>query len=198
MAHWPLPARLVLLQIGLLVFGFAIAAEIQANVGLAPWDAFHVGLNKRAPFLSVGQVSILVGIVIQTTAWRLFSMPIGPGSVLNVLLIGFWIDRFRPLLPTPAEPWLAWALFLAGIGLSGAAIGAYVAADLGAGPRDSFALGLARKTGWPVRWTRSGTELCVLLAGLTMGAKVGLGTLVFALTIGPAMQAGLRAFGIRR
>jgi uncharacterized membrane protein YczE len=197
-AHWSPAARFVLLNVGLLIYGAGLAAMIKANVGLAPWDAFHVGLARHVPGLSVGMASVGVGFVAQLLAWRLLAMPIGVGSVLNMILIGVYIDRFLPVVPAPSTPLIAWTLFLGGIALSGLATGTYIASHFGAGPRDSVVLGLAKRTGWPVKYLRTGMELTVLAMGWAMGARIGWGTLVFALTFGPAMSASLGLFGLKR
>lgn len=197
-AHWPFAARFALLNAGLALFGLSIALQINAAVGLAPWDAFHQGMARVVHTDRIGWISIGVGIVIQGSAWAVFRMPVGLGSLVNIVAIGLWLDFFRDRLPTHLPLEWAWVQFVAGIALAGLAIGTYVAADMGAGPRDSFAIGLSRRTGLPIRTARSGMELLVVGAGWALGANVGLGTLVFALLIGPCMQAGLRLYGIRR
>lgn len=197
-ASWPFAARFLLLNIGLVLYGIGLSGMIRANVGLAPWDAFHVGLARTVPGVSIGTVSILVGLVFQGVAARFLQMPIGLGSVFNILLIGFYIDRFLAVLPAPASALTAWAMFLTGTLLVGLATGIYIASNFGAGPRDSLVLGLARRTGWPVKHLRTGIELSVLLTGFLLGAKIGWGTLVFALVIGPAMSVGMGLFGLRR
>lgn len=197
-APWPFAARFALLNVGLLLFGLAIALQINAAVGLAPWDAFHQGLARLVRTDRYGQVSIAVGLVIQATAWAAFKVRPGVGSVVNIVAIGLWLDFFRDRVPSHLPLEASWAMFLFGIALCGLAIGTYVAADLGAGPRDSFALGLSRAAKIEIRHARSGTELTVVAAAWALGAHIGLGTVVFALLIGPAMQIGLRLWGIRR
>lgn len=197
-AGWPFAARFLLLNAGLVLYGIGLSGMIRANVGLAPWDAFHVGVAKAVPALSIGMVSILVGLVFQLVAARFLQMPIGLGSVFNMLLIGIYIDCFLAVLPSPASALTAWGMFITGTLLVGLATGIYIASNFGAGPRDSLVLGLARRTGWPVKHLRTGIELSVLLTGFLLGAKIGWGTLVFALTIGPAMSVGMGLFGLRR
>jgi uncharacterized protein len=189
--------RFLLLNVGLALYGLAIALQIAAHIGLAPWDALHVGLSQRFPALTVGLASICVGIVVQFLAWVWLKMPVGLGSVLNTLAIGWWLDRLAPYMPHPTGL-LAWGQVVLGILLVGLATGLYVGARFGAGPRDSLALGLSRRFHWPVRYVRSGVELLVLGCGAALGAKIGWGTLLFALVVGPAMQAGLRLFAPER
>ncbi len=197
-AHWPAWLRFLLLNAGLALYGFGLAAMINANVGLAPWDALHVGLANHLPFLTVGGASIGAGLVCQASAYLFLGMPVGIGSVLNMVLIGVYIDQFRPVIPHPEAPLAAWAWFLGGTLLSALATGTYIASQFGAGPRDSVVLGLARRTGLPVKHLRTGMELTVLAAGWLLGARVGWGTLVFALVFGPAMSAALALYGLRR
>lgn len=197
-ARWHVAARFGLLNVGLLLYGVSLAAMIRAHIGLAPWDALHVGLSHAFPFLTVGYASILVGLLCLTGAYFILKMRVGIGSLLNMLLIGLYIDQVLPRLPEPQGPYVPWALFLAGILGVGLATGMYIASGFGAGPRDSLVIGLNHRTGWPVKYLRTGVELLVLLTGWLLGAKVGWGTLVFAVTIGPAMSAGMGLFGLRR
>ncbi|MDX1931466.1 MAG: hypothetical protein SFU56_02560 [Capsulimonadales bacterium] len=197
-ARWPFLPRFVLLNAGLVVYGLALAAMIRADVGLAPWDAFHYGLARTFPFLKIGQASIVVGLVCQLIAYFALRMPIGIGSVSNMILIGIYIDLFLPWLPSPGSPFLAWCLFLSGILVSGIATGTYIASRFGAGPRDSLALGLSGRFGWPIKQVRTGIELTVLLSGFLLGANIGWGTLAFALLMGPAMSLGMSLYGLRR
>ncbi|UBV41858.1 membrane protein [Deinococcus taeanensis] len=185
--------RLALLVTGLTLYGLSLRLMLNAHVGVAPWEVLHVGITRWAP-LSVGAVSILTGVVIVAfTALRLQER-LGLGTLLNVLLIGAFLDLFATVVPEPAALPLRWAQFLAGVALLGLATGAYVGAGLGAGPRDGLTLALRRVTGWPVPRIRTGVEVAVLLAGWALGGPIGWGTLVFALTVGPAMGWGLRLF----
>ena len=196
-AQWPLVARFALLNIGLVLYGVSLASMIQAGVGLAPWDALHVGLSHVLP-LTVGQASIGAGAVALATAYFWLRVPVGVGSALNMVLIGVYLDQFRRHIPTPPVLWGEWALFLGGVLGVGLATGTYIASGFGAGPRDSVVIGLHNKTGWPVRYLRSGIELTVLGLGWLLGAHIGWGTLVFAITIGPAMSVGMGLWGLKR
>ncbi|WP_415831370.1 YczE/YyaS/YitT family protein, partial [Deinococcus frigens] len=180
------PARLALLLVGLFLYGLSLRMMLDANVGVAPWEVLHVGLTRHLP-LTVGVVSILTGVLIVAfTALRLRER-VGLGTLLNVVLIGVFLDLLAPLVPNPVSVGWRWVQFLLGVGLLGFATGAYVAAGLGAGPRDGLTLALGRLTGWPVPRIRSGIELAVLLLGWALGGPLGWGTLVFALAVGPAM-----------
>jgi len=193
----PLPGRYVLLVFGLLLYGLSLRLMLDARVGVAPWEAFHLGVIRHVP-LSIGMVSILTGVLIVAFTRLRLREPIGPGTVLNVLLIGLFLDVLGPLVPDPAALTGRWVQFGLGVGLLGLATGTYVAAGLGAGPRDGLILGLSRRTGWPVARVRTGIELAVLGLGWALGGQVGWGTLAFALGSGPAMSAGLALYGLRR
>lgn len=186
--------RLVHLNVGLMVFGLSIAMMLAGGVGLGPWDVFHEGVALRTP-LTIGQAMILAGLALLVVSLVLAGVKPGVGTVANMALIGLWVDMFlaRSWFPNPEGGADGWILFLAGVVLNGFATGLYITAGLGAGPRDGFAMALAEKLGTSVRWVRTGIEAVVLLSGWLLGGTVGIGTLVFALMIGPLMQGGLRA-----
>lgn len=185
--------RWVQLLVGLLGFGLAVAMMIRSGLGLGPWDAFHVGLHRWTG-VSIGTASVLVGVVI-VAGTRLIGVRPGPGTLANMVLIGVFIDLVLSVLP-PAQDWV-WGLlyFLPAIALCGVATGLYIAAGLGAGPRDGLTVGLSERTGWPVRRVRTLVEASVLLLGWLLGGGIGVGTVLFTLLIGPAMQLGLQLFG---
>jgi len=195
---WSVRARFAVLQAGLLAYGIGLCAMIRSDVGLAPWDAFHVGLSRQLPGVTIGEASIGVGVVFQTAAALFLRMPIGIGSVLNMFLLGFYIDWLMPWTPLPNGVFAAWALFMGGVVLVGLGTGTYIASGFGAGPRDSVSLGLARRTGYPVRYFRTVVEMLALAGGFLMGAKIGWGTLFFAVTIGPCMGFALRLYGLKK
>lgn len=193
---WPLfIQRLVHLNVGLVLYGLSIALMVWGSIGLGPWDVFHQGLSLVTP-LSFGQGMILAGFVVLLFATFATRVKIGVGTVLNMVLIGVWSDVFLSLPAVPPEPGfvLGTLIFVAGIVLGGLATGLYITAGLGAGPRDGFVLGLSRLTGLSVRLCRTLLEITVLVTGWLMGGSVGLGTLLFALAIGPLMQFFLRLF----
>ena len=190
-----LAGRYVLLVAGLFLYGLSLRLMIEARVGVAPWEVFHLGLSAHAG-LSVGQVSILVGLALLAYTRLNLREPLGVGTLLNVLLIGVFLDALAPLVHTPGTLAGRWAQFLLGVALLGLATGAYVGAGLGAGPRDGLMLGLNRVYGWPVARIRTVVELVVLAAGTALGGALGWGTLVFALLAGPSMAWGLALFGV--
>lgn len=179
---------------GLFVFGISINLMIASGLGLGPWDAFHVGI-ARLTGISVGAASMAAGAVIVAGSWWIGIRP-GPGTLANMVLVGVFIDVVQPVMPR--APSFAWGLayYAAAIPLSGLATGFYIAPGLGRGPRDGLMLGLADRTGWSVRRVRTLIELSVLGAGWAMGGRLGAGTLIFALGVGPAVQWGLRVCGV--
>lgn len=192
--------RLVHLNVGLMVFGLSIAFMLSANVGLGPWDVFHQGVALRTP-LTIGQAMVAAGLALLVVSAALAKVRPGVGTILNMALIGPWVDLFLALPGFPhADGGVAgWGLFVAGLVLNGFATGLYITAGLGAGPRDGFAIGLATLLGTQVRRARTLVEVVVLATGWALGGTVGLGTLAFAAGIGPLMQGGLRSLrGVER
>jgi uncharacterized membrane protein YczE len=185
--------RLAVLLGGLFLYALAAALMIRAGRGLGPWDAFHVGLG-RAAGVSVGTANIAVGGVIVCGTWWMGVRP-GPGTVANMVLVGVFIDLLLPVLP-PLHGAAAWLCHALGIVLTGFATGMYIAPGFGKGPRDGLMLGVSAATGVRVGRVRTGIEAAVLLLGWSMGATVGVGTVLFALAIGPATEWGLRVFGV--
>lgn len=192
--------RLVHLNLGLMLFGLSIALMLAGRVGLPAWDVFHQGVALRTP-LTIGQVMILTGLALIVIAWLVARVRPGLGTVFNMVAVGVWVDVFLTWSAFPGADggWAGWSLFLSGVLLNGLATGLYITAGLGAGPRDGFALALADLMKVPVRRARTGVELVVLAIGWALGGTVGLGTLAFAIAIGPLMQTALRLTqGLRR
>ncbi len=187
--------RLVQLYAGLLLYGFSIALMVRSDLGLAPWDVLHSGLTKWFP-IDIGQALVLVSFVVMLAWIPLREMP-GIGTISNALVIGLSTDVFLALLAAPGTLWLRVVLLLSGVVLQGAATAAYIGAELGRGPRDGLMTGLARRTGRSLRLVRTFMELSVVALGLLLGGVAGLGTIVYALSIGPLSQALLPPFLVR-
>ncbi len=191
--HYSLRAWAQLL-VGLFGYGLAVALMIESNLGLGPWDAFHYGIHRYTG-ITVGTASILVGLAIQALTWFIGVRP-GAGTIANMVLIGVFIDLLLPILPAATHWSVGLAFYVAGILICGLATGFYIGAGLGKGPRDGLMIAVSQIVGWPVRRVRTLIELTVLLLGWLMGATIGVGTLLFALGIGPAVQWGLRVCGV--
>ncbi len=188
--------RLAQLVLGLWLYGATMALMVESGLGLDPWDVFHEGLTHHLP-LTFGQVVILVGAVVLLLWVPLRQRP-GIGTVLNVLLIGVAVDVTLASLPTPDHLAVQVTFLLLGVVGNGLAGALYIGADLGTGPRDGLWTGLVRRTGRSVRLVRTGLELTVLLVGFVLGGTVGIGTVVYALVIGPVVQLFLPLVQVHR
>lgn len=187
--------RLTQLYIGLILYGASCALMVRARLGLDPWDVFHQGLSRRVGW-SIGTVVIVAGLVVLLCWIPLRQLP-GLGTVSNIVLVGLSIDGALGVLPTPGPLALRIGYLSGGVVLCGVATGLYIGADFGPGPRDGLMTGLVRRTGWSIRSTRTGIEATVLLAGFLLGGTVGVGTIAYALAIGPLAQVFLPLFSVR-
>jgi uncharacterized membrane protein YczE len=190
-----MPRRLLQLYVGLLAYGIATALLVQAHLGLDPWDVFHQGLAHRLD-LSIGTVVILVGAVVLLLWIPMRERP-GLGTVSNMVLIGIFLNLTLEVLPRATRGWLQGVDLTAGVLLSGLASGLYIGARFGPGPRDGLMTGLARRTGRSLRLVRTGLEVTVLAVGWLLGGSVGVGTVAYALLIGPLAQQFLAWFDTR-
>jgi uncharacterized membrane protein YczE len=178
--------RLAQLYAGLVLYGVSMALQVRAGLGLDPWDVFHQGVAEHSG-LSFGTVVILTGVVV-LLAWIPLRQRPGIGTVSNVIVIGIAVDAALALLPAAGTDAVAVAMLLAGVGLNGVASGAYIGAGLGPGPRDGLMTGLVRRTGGSIRLVRTSIEVAVLAVGAALGGTVGIGTVLYALSIGPMVH----------
>lgn len=167
---------------GLVLFGVGIALMVRADLGLAPWDVLHQGVAERTG-VAIGNVTILTGVVVLLLWIPIRERP-GLGTVLNVLVIGLVVDATLAVVDAPEALWQRVGFLAVGTFAFGPGSGLYIGAGLGPGPRDGLMTGLARR-GWSVRVVRTGIELTALAVGALLGGRVGLGTIAFALTVGP-------------
>ncbi len=177
---------------GLLLFGIGIAFMAEAGMGLGPWEVFHQGIARQLG-VQLGTVSIVLGIPILAAWYPLGERP-GVGTVLNILLIGTATNVAMGVLPTITGQPQQLLVMLLGVVTIAAGSGLYLASDLGPGPRDGLMTGLHFRFGWSIRRARTAVELTVLVLGFLAGGTIGLGTVVFALGIGPLVQLMLRVF----
>jgi uncharacterized membrane protein YczE len=181
------PARRVpQLLAGLALYGASMALQIRAGLGLNPWDVLHEGLTAHAPW-SFGVTTAITGVIVLLLWIPLRQCP-GIGTVANVLVIAVAVDLALALVPAPPSPAGRIAMLAGGIVLNGVATAAYVGARLGPGPRDGLMTGLAARTGRSIRVVRTGIELVVLACGWLLGGTVGVGTVLYAVAIGPLTQ----------
>lgn len=195
MAH-----RLIQLFAGLFLYGLSIALIVRADLGLDSWDVLNQGVFERfakPAGISFGLVVNLIGMAV-LLLWIPLRQKPGIGTVANVLVIGTVANFGLDWIPSDLDLPLRAGLLIAGIVLNGVASGAYIGAGLGPGPRDGLMTGIVARTGWPVKWVRTAIELTVIAVGWLLGGSVGLGTVLYALTIGPLVHVFLPLFTIRR
>jgi uncharacterized membrane protein YczE len=190
-----LPRRLVQLYAGLVLYGGSLGLLVRADVGLGPWDVFHQGVSAHTG-LSIGTASIMAGALV-LLAWVPLRERPGLGTVSNVVLVGLSMDWAILLVPAPQALTVRVPMMAAAVVLNGAATGLYLSARFGAGPRDGLMTGLHRLTGRSVRLVRTGIEAVVLGSGLLLGGSVGIGTVAYALAIGPLVHRTMPWLAIR-
>ncbi|MBQ0952989.1 YitT family protein [Streptomyces coelicoflavus] len=178
--------RVCQLYAGLALYGISLALMLHAVLGLDPWDVFHQGVADRTG-LSFGTATLLAGAAVLLLWIPLRQRP-GLGTVSNVLVVGPVVDLASWLLPSPDGLAPRVCLLALGIVLNGVASGAYLGAGFGPGPRDGLMTGIHRRTGHSLRGVRTFIELSVLVLGVLLGGTVGLGTVAYALAIGPLVQ----------
>jgi uncharacterized membrane protein YczE len=185
--------RLINLYLGLVLFGVGIALMVRSNLGLSSWDVFHQGVAERTG-LGLGTVVILSSVLVLALWIPLHQRP-GLGTVSNVIVVGLAVDLTLALLAEPSELVLRIAFLIGGVLAIAVATGLYVGAGLGPGPRDGLMTGLAAR-GLSIRAARTSIELTVLAIGWLLGGTVGIGTLAFAVSIGPLVHVLLPKLSI--
>ncbi|MEV0644472.1 hypothetical protein AB0I28_04345 [Phytomonospora sp. NPDC050363] len=194
LTHHP-AKRITQLLAGLLLYGISTAMTIRASLGLNPWSVLNEGVERHVP-LSFGMVSALIGALVLLLWIPLRQLP-RLGTVANILVLAVAFDVGLWLIP--ADGGWAWrvVLLVAGIVLNGLSIAVYVGARLGPGPRDGLMTGAAARSGRSIRLTRTVIELTVLVVGWVLGGTVGVGTVAYALGIGPVTQLFMARFTYR-
>ncbi|WP_393055384.1 YitT family protein [Streptomyces sp. LN549] len=189
-----LPRRLIQLYAGLALYGASSALLVVAGLGLEPWGVLHQGLAERTG-ISIGVVSIIVGAIVLLLWIPLRQRP-GLGTVSNVFAVGLAMDGTLALVPEVHGLAARAGVMAAGIVLNGVATGLYIAARFGPGPRDGLMTGLHQRTGRSIRLVRTALEIAVVVTGFLLGGSLGVGTVLYALAIGPLAQFFLRFFAI--
>ena len=187
-------ARLASLVVGLFLFALGVVLILESRLGLSPWDVLNQGIARHSP-LSFGMANVAVGVVVLFVAWSLGGKP-GMGTVANALGVGSFIqgltsiDALTDLAHEPVGVRIA--LLVGGVALIGPATAFYIGADFGAGPRDTLMLVGARRTDVRIAVVRGTLELAALVAGIVLGGTFGAGTVLFALGVGPCVEASFR------
>ncbi|WP_328899181.1 hypothetical protein OHR86_03595 [Streptomyces sp. NBC_00441] len=189
-----LTRRLVQLYAGLALYGASSALLVVAGLGLEPWGVLHQGLAERTG-ISIGVVSIIIGAIVLLLWIPLRQRP-GLGTVSNVFAVGLAMDGTLALVPAVHGLVARAGVMAAGIVLNGVATGLYISARFGPGPRDGLMTGLHRRTGRSIRLVRTAIEIAVVVTGFLLGGSLGVGTVLYALAIGPLAQVFLRVFAI--
>lgn len=186
--------RLSQLIFGLTLYGVSDAMVIQSGLGVEPWDALSQGLSRTFG-LGIGMWTNIIGALVLLLWIPLRNKP-GLGTVLNVLMVGTAMDLFMAWTPVPEAMWLRWTVLISGVVLNGVATGMYIGAGLGPGPRDGLMTGWAAR-GHSIRGVRWVIELTVLVIGFLLGATLGIGTLIYAVAIGPLSQIFIPMFDVK-
>lgn len=186
----------LVIQIGFALFGLSIALTIRANLGTGTWSVFEVALSQITG-LTVGTITVIVGFTVLIGALALREK-VGWGTLGNILSIGPWLDLALWLIPSVEKNLiLQSAMLLGGVLAQGIASAVYIGVDAGAGPRDSLMLAIKRTTGVSIRVARAVIEVTVVTIGFILGGPAGLGTLAYALLIGPSVQWGFKIFKVQ-
>lgn len=178
-------------MVGVFFISLGIAFMVNATLGVAPWDVFHLGVERHLP-LSLGQVMQLTGVLLIIISYYLGVKP-NLGTILNMLLIGIFYDLmvFLGFTYSPSSVGLRLLLLVVGIFLHGMGTAAYISANWGPGPRDSLMVALNQRFGMRIGYVRTGIEIGALGIGFALGGPVGIGTIIFSFSIGFVMEFGL-------
>ncbi|CAI9386302.1 YitT family protein [Microbacterium sp. T2.11-28] len=187
--------RSIQLLVGLVLFGVGCAVMVQAGIGLDPWTVFAQGVSRQTG-IGIGWVTNIVGFLV-LLAWIPLRQKPGIGTIANILLVGTSMQLALGVVPVARGFVVQVLVFLAGTALVALASGLYIGANFGPGPRDGLMTGLNSRFGWPIWVSRFGVEASVLVAGWLLGGTVGLGTVLFAVLIGPAVHLALPWFDRR-
>ncbi|MFF2372496.1 YitT family protein [Agromyces sp. NPDC058110] len=191
-----LARRLVQLYVGLLLYGIGIALIVRGELGVAPWDVLTQGISKQTG-LNFGPITVITSVFV-LLLWIPIRQRPGFGTIMNVLLVGPAADLGLWLIPAGLDLWVRILLLPAGILVLAIATGLYIGAHFGPGPRDGLMTGIHARTGWRIWIVRTSIELVVLAAGWLLGGNVGIGTVAFAVLIGPLCGYTIPLFAIRR
>jgi uncharacterized membrane protein YczE len=182
---------------GLFIFATGQLLSLQCNLGANSWTVLHDGISRHTP-LTIGEATQVVGLLMVVVSWVAGVRP-GLGTIANMLLVGFFLDlQLRLDIVPRVDPYpLRVLLLLGSVATIGIASALYIKAGFGAGPRDSFMLAMTRRGGWRVGRVRWLMELSAVALGIVLGGRFGVGTLIFAMLIGFAVDTSFRVFHVR-
>ena len=182
--------RYLTIFVGLFIVGNGIVFTINANLGVNPWDVLHIGIANQTG-LSIGRVIQGIGLLLVAVSY-FFGVKIYVGTILNMIFLGLFVDLVIGwgYVPLPEMIWQRIALYVAGVVVFGFGVAVYISANLGAGPRDSLMLALTRATSIRMGTIRTIMEITAAAIGFFLGGPLGIGTVIFALTIGIFMEIG--------
>ncbi|WP_347115412.1 hypothetical protein AAHB66_05150 [Leclercia sp. S52] len=184
--------RLLQLYVGLSLYGLSTAMFVRADLGADPWNVFHLGVAKLLA-MDIGTVIILTGVLV-LLLWIPLRLRPGLGTISNVIAIGLAADVALTFIPAIDSLMARSLLLVSAVIVNALATGMYIGAGFGAGPRDGLMTGINARTGWSVRSVRTAIEVSVLLLGWVLGGTFGVGTVLYALSIGPLIQICLPWF----
>ena len=190
----PKPSTLLILCVGLWIFGTGDAVIVAAGVGNTPWTVLAEGIALMTD-RTIGQATFFVSVAVLLLWIPLREKP-GIGTILNAILIAVAIEYMLPILPTPEGGFESLLQVIGGIALVGIGSGIYLTANLGPGPRDGWMTGMHRVSGYPIGNVRAAIEITVVVIGWSLGGTVGIGTVIFAVMIGPTVAVCLNVVGV--
>ncbi len=190
----PKPSTLLILCVGLWIFGTGDAVIVAAGVGNTPWTVLAEGIALMTD-RTIGQATFFVSVAVLLLWIPLREKP-GIGTILNAILIAVAIEYMLPVLPTPEGGLESLLQVIGGIALVGIGSGIYLTANLGPGPRDGWMTGMRRVSGYPIGNVRAAIEISVVVIGWSLGGTVGIGTVIFAVMIGPTVAVCLNIVGV--
>ena len=190
----PKPSTLLILCVGLWIFGTGDAVIVAAGVGNTPWTVLAEGIALMTD-RTIGQATFFVSVAVLLLWIPLREKP-GIGTILNAILIAVAIEHMLPILPTPEGGFESLLQVIGGIALVGIGSGIYLTANLGPGPRDGWMTGMHRVSGYPIGNVRAAIEITVVVIGWSLGGTVGIGTVIFAVMIGPTVAVCLNIVGV--
>ena len=190
------PRDFATIQIGFALFGLAISMMIRGNLGTSAWVVLEAALAYKNG-ITVGPMTVIMGFIVLGSAVAMRER-MGWGTLANILSIGPWIDLWNSFMPSvTGNLWLRFGMLLLAVVLMGLGSAIYIGVDAGAGPRDSMMLAIKRTTGVSIRVARAIIEITVVFVGWLLDGPVGVGTVIYALLIGPSVQWGFKVFNVR-